>query len=123
MLHGGEFNWGWQQTLPVPADYDGDGRADIAVYQPSGGQWYVHIGVGQNFCTSWGWSDAFPVPADYDGDGKTDVGVYNARKGQWFIQRSSDGGVYNDGPVNWGWKAVTPVLRQYQILRGFDRVP
>jgi hypothetical protein len=27
--------------LPVPADYDGDGRADLAVYRGSTGEWLI----------------------------------------------------------------------------------
>ena len=27
--------------MPVPGDYNGDGRMDVAVYRPSTGQWFV----------------------------------------------------------------------------------
>jgi hypothetical protein len=33
--------WGAATDLPVPADYDGDGRTDIAVWRPSSGNWFV----------------------------------------------------------------------------------
>lgn len=34
-------NWGEAGDIPVVADYDSDGRDDIAVFRPSNGQWYV----------------------------------------------------------------------------------
>lgn len=33
---------GLMQILPVPADYDGDRRADAAVFRPSTGTWYLN---------------------------------------------------------------------------------
>ena len=39
----GAFNaaqFGVAEDLPTPADYDGDGRADISVFRPSNGTWY-----------------------------------------------------------------------------------
>ncbi len=36
----GSIYFGFGTDLPVPADYDGDYRADIAVFRPSNGTWY-----------------------------------------------------------------------------------
>jgi hypothetical protein len=72
-------------------DYDGDGKADIAVYRPSTGEWRI-LTSGTNYAESlvvWGMSTDVPVPGDYDGDRKTDIAFYRASTGTWSILKSS----------------------------------
>ena len=42
--------WGLSGDTLVPADYDGDGKAEIAVFRPSTGHWYIR----DRFNRSWG---------------------------------------------------------------------
>ena len=87
-------------TLPVtmvccrPSDFDGDGRADVVVYRPSNGSWYLrysssNYSVGNWGIYQWGLASDVPLRADFDGDGKTDLVVYRPSTGEWLVRHSS----------------------------------
>jgi len=100
------------QVLADPVvrdDFDGDGRSDMAVYWPGGGNWYVRNSGGGTTNRQFGWSEAVPVPADYDGDNKSDMAVYWPGGGNWYV-RYSGGGTTNR---QFGWSEAVPVAADY----------
>lgn len=98
-------------------DFDGDGRADFAVFRPTGSNWYILNSSNNSFTASqFGVSSDVIAPADYDGDGKTDVAVFrptgqgDPTRAYFYIQQSRTNtfrpeqfGKQGDVPVPGDW--------------------
>jgi hypothetical protein len=91
--------------IPVPADYDGDRRADLVVYRPSDGRWHIFTSSTAGYTSAdWGLSGDVPMPLDYDGDGRTDIAVYRPSTGDWYAR-----GLFEN---TWGLPGDVPVPKQ-----------
>ncbi len=87
---------GRQNDIPVTADYDGDGMADLATWRADTGEWSVlqsSNGYDQDkaLVVRWGKAGDVPVQADYDGDKKADFAVFRTTENRWYIRSSSTG--------------------------------
>ena len=66
-----DVSFGDGNQTPVPGDYNGDGKADIATYSSYHARWHIRRSGSFTF----GKPNDLAAPADYNGDGKTDPAV------------------------------------------------
>ncbi|MDQ3748192.1 MAG: hypothetical protein M3367_04120 [Acidobacteriota bacterium] len=57
------FQFGFASDIPAPADYDGDGKADAAVYRD--GIWYLRQSASGFSGVQFGLTNDTPIPTAY----------------------------------------------------------
>jgi len=103
----------------APADYDGDGTSDPAIWKtenPSLGVFYINDQFGTRNIP-FGIAGDVPLPSDWDGDGRADVAVYrggtvNSPQSYFYYRPTNTPGV-NFITVPWGTAGDKPVMGDF----------
>ena len=109
----GPWSAGWQVSA---GDFDADGMADVFVYNPVSGFWYVCRSDGAGGFTPVGgqWDPGWEVHVtDFNGDAQADVLVYNPATGRYYQCVTTGLGTfaYTAGQWDAGWTLITGVGR------------
>ena len=88
--------WGVAGDYPMVGDYTGDGIADLTVYRPSNGAWYIcksdtNFDCTLSTATQFGLNGDFPIHFDTDGDNTLEFAVFRPNTTTWFIRNSLTG--------------------------------
>lgn len=108
---------GWPSLgdTPIAADFDGDGKAEPAIWRSSDGIWIIPTS-SSNYSSyifaNWGVSGDVPIAADFDSDHKADIGFY--RNGLWGVLMSSQSYSLSSAQFfSWGASGLSPIVAEF----------
>jgi hypothetical protein len=117
------FNWGIATDKFVPADYDGDGKDDFAIWRPGAqGIFFILLSRTQTLhIENFGQTGDDPtIVADYTGDGIDDVAVYRpGAPSNWYFRPL---GAPFFTTVPWGQTGDTPFRGDFNFDHRADFV-
>lgn len=97
------LQFGVSTDLRVAADYDADGKTDIAVFRPENGFWYIlRLSDNQFQAIQFGAPGDIPQPGDFNGDGRADPVVFRPSNNTWYAARSNGVPAQNFDSIQWG---------------------
>jgi polysaccharide lyase-like protein len=99
------FGFGTYGDVPVPGDWDGDGKDGVGIFRPGSGSWFLinrpptsgAAPPSDIVVSNYGITGDRPVAGDFNGDGKDDIGVYRPSTTDWYLHLSPTNG--ESGPA------------------------
>lgn len=97
--------------VPMPGDYDGDRKSDLAVFRTSNGFWYICSSSSGYDCDRYsaeqfGLPGDFPIRGDFDGDGILDLAVWRPGHQSLYFKSSRNGEAF---VLQWGLPKDVPL--------------
>ena len=90
----------WGKVKYTAADFNGDGKTDLIVSEPTGTSWLLSQGIDDQGVGHWlpffsrsdlKVGEVTFAPADYDGDGRSDVIATTSAGAEWLFSRQING--------------------------------
>jgi len=121
------IQFGHRGDIPMPADYNGDGTTDLAVYRPAKGEWIIRFSQKEVKRIDFQIPNGIPISGDFDGDGASDIAFYTrGNPSIWYILPSGlsesarnyfPNGLNAISSISWGNDKELPaqvILRDHQ---------